>query len=161
MVDRDEQTGEDEVREKDRGGRTRWRRGGEGRGGEAKSNAATPDGRPLSRCGGEGDGRRGRGRVGNGWGLGLGLGKGRRRGHIRLGASFGPARGAWLPGPRPLARSRPLAGAGEAGRGRPTVGVAGPDRAEVVLAGRAVPPGRPNWRPKHGLVHGPCLARAR
>jgi len=130
-VDRDEQTGEDEVREKDRGGRTRWRRGGEGRGGEAKSNAATPDGRPLSRCGGEGDGRRGRGRVGNGWGLGLGLGKGRRRGHIRRGR-FGPARG-----------------------------VAGPDRAEVVLAGRAVPPGRPNWRPKHGLVHGPCLARAR
>ena len=73
------------MREKDRGGRTRWRRGGEGRGGEAKSNAATPDGRPLSRCGGEGDGRRGRGRVGNGWGLGLGMGRGRRRGHIRLG----------------------------------------------------------------------------
>ena len=63
-MDRDEQTGEDEVREKDRGGRTRWRRGGEGRGGEAKSNAATPDGRPLSRCGGEGDGRRGRGGSG-------------------------------------------------------------------------------------------------
>jgi len=60
-VDRDEQTGEDEVREKDRGGRTRWRCGGEGRGGEAKSNASTPDGRPLSHCGGEGDGRRGEG----------------------------------------------------------------------------------------------------
>ena len=57
------------------------------------------------------------------------------------------------PGPRPLAPDRWQA----RGRGRPTVGVAGPDRAEVVLVGRAVPPGRPNWRPQHG----PCLARAR
>ena len=147
-MDRDEKTGEDEVREKDRGGRTRWRRSGEGRGSEAKSNAATPDGRPLSRCGGEGDGRPGRGRVGNGWGLGLGLGKGRRRGHIRLGASFWAGAGS-------------LAAWAAAARSLPTVGVAGPDRAEVVLAGCVVPPGRPNWRPKHGLVHGPCLARAR
>ena len=61
------------------------------------------------------------------------------------------------PGPRPLAPDRWQA----RGRGRPTVGVAGPERAAVFLVGRAVPPGRPSWRPKHGLVHGPCLARAR
>ena len=104
-------------------------------------------------------------RAGREWmGIRVRDGEGAPAGSYKAGAwgrRFGPARGAWLPGPRPLARSRPLAGAGEAGRGRPTVGVAGPDRAEVVLAGRAVPLGRPNWRPKHGLVHGPCLARAR
>jgi len=145
----------------------RWRRGGEGRGGEAKSNAATPDGRPLSRCGGEGDGRRGRGRVGNGWGLGLGLGKGRRRGHIRRGR-FGPARGAWLPGPRPLARSRPLAGAGEgqadrwSGRAGTGCGLfGGPSRAarQAELAAQA----RPGARAVLGLgpvTSGPCRAWA-
>ena len=139
------------MREKDRGGRTRWRRGGEGRGGEAKSNAATPDGRPLSRCGGEGDGRRGRGRVGNGWGLGLGLGKGRQRGRsykaggvVWAGAgSLG--RGRSLTPDRWQARGRP----GGAGRPLEWPGRNGPRSFWV---GRAVPPGRPNWRPKHGLV---------
>ena len=142
------------MREKDRGGRTRWRHGGEGRGGEAKSNAATPDGRPLSRCGGEGDGRRGRGRVGMGITVRVARGRGAVRGYIiawgrRLG-SRGEA------GPRPL----PTVGGGSNAASLP-LGVAGPALAEVFWLGRAVPPGRPNWQPKHGLVHGPCLAQAR
>ena len=142
------------MREKDRGGRTRWRRGGEGRGGEAKSNAATPDGRPLSRCGGEWDGRRGRGQVGMGITVRVARGRGAARGYI-------------------IAWGAVWAGAGRLGRGRsrPLAGAApqqadrwewpGRHRAEVFWLGRAVPPGRPNWRPKDGLVHGPCLARAR
>ena len=157
------------MREKDRGGRTRWRRGGEGRGGEAKSNAATPDGRSLSRCGGEGDGRRGRGRVGNGWGLGLG--KGRRRGHIRLGASFWAGAGslaAWAA----AARSLPTVGrrgggregqadrwSGRAGPGRGRFG--GPCRAarQAERAAQARPGARAVLGPGP-VTSGPCRAWA-
>jgi len=75
-------------------------------------------------------------------GIRVRVGEGAPAGSYKAGGVVLGRRGE--PGPRPLAHSRPLAGAGEAGRGRPTVGVAGPDRAEVVLAGRAVLPGRPN-----------------
>ena len=165
-MDRDEQTGEDEVREKDRGGRMRWRRGGEGRGGEAKSNAATPDGRPLSRCGGEGDGRRGRGRVGNGWGLWLGLGKGRRRGR-----SYKPRGVIWAgAGSLGCGRSLPTVGRRGGGAGRP-LGVAGPGRAEVFLGGpcraarqaELAAQARPGARAVLGpgpVTSGPCRAWA-
>ena len=152
------------MREKDRGGRTRWRHGGEGRGGEVKSNAATPDGRPLSRCGGEGDGRRGRGRVGNGWGLGLG--KGRRRGR-----SYKAGGVVWA-GARSLGRGRSLPTVGRRGGGREGQadrwsGRAGPGRSrfggpcraarQAELAAQA----RPGARAVPGpgpVTSGPCRA---
>ena len=164
-MDRDEQTGEDEVREKDRGGRTRWRRGGEGQGGEAKSNAATLDGRPLSRCDGEGDGRRGRGRVGMGITVRVARGRGAARGYIiAWGRRLGRRGEA---GPRPLApdrwqargRGRPTVRSGRAGPGRGRFG--GPCRAarQAELAAQARPGARAVLGPGP-VTSGPCRAWA-
>ena len=131
-------------------------------GGAAKSNAATHDGRPLSHCGGKGDGRRGRGRVGMGITVRVARGRGAVRGYIiAWGRRLGRRGEA---GPRPL----PTVGGDSTAAGRP-LGVAGPAPGRGLLAGlgraarqaELAAQARPGARAVPGqgpVTSGPCRA---